>query len=489
MRLIRNIFRGTIPGFLAILVLVLSGCGIERPRVEVRHQPELELENEWSSEKAPDGEIIEDWWKSFQDENLTRLVEAALDGNWDLQAAAQRLQAAVIQAEMAASGKFPTVTGGLNANESRRNFVGMPFPGAEDRVLTNTSFNSGVSLDVSWEPDIWGKFSAQEIGARADMEAVKADVRAARLSMIGQVCKVWFSIIEARQQVELAEESLESYLDTASRLKRRYEMGIQGSLDYRLALTSVAGAEANLEQRRQAVKQLVRQLEILLGEYPDAGLNTSNRMPDLPELPGAGVPSELVSRRPDLVSLELAMLSAGAGWAEAKTALYPSFNIAGSLGTSTDNFLKIFNPDYFIWSVAGSVIQPIFNGGRLRAQVEMQDAAAAQAASSWAGAVLAAFREVETALDAEEFLAGQEKALSEATRQSAAALVLARNRYEEGLTGFVTVLESQRRSLDSESSLLAIRRQRLDNRIDLHLALGGGLESSEREALDEEVSL
>lgn len=471
-----------------ILSLVFAGCGIERPKVEVRHQPEMQVEGEWTSPSAPEGAVIEDWWSSFQDEDLTRLVEAALDKNWDLKAAAQRLQAAVIQAEMTAAGRLPTITGGLNASESRRNFVGMPFPGAEDRVIANTSFSSGVSLDVSWEPDIWGKFNAQEIGARADMEAVKADVRAARLSLIGQVCKVWFSIIEARQQMELAEASLASYRDTASRLKRRYEMGIQGSLDYRLALTSVSSAEANLEQRRQALQQLVRQLEILLGEYPDAGLETRSRMPDLPEIPGAGVPAELVSRRPDLVSLELAMLSAGAGWAEARTALYPSFNISGSLGTSTDNFLKILNPDYFIWSVAGSVIQPIFNGGRLRAQVEMQDAVAAQAASTWAGAVLAAFQEVETALDAEAFLAEQERSLSEATRQSTAALELARRQYEEGLTSFITVLESQRRSLDSESSLLAIRRQRLDNRIDLHLALGGGLRDRESEILDEESS-
>jgi len=471
-----------------IPLFLLAGCGIERPKAEIRHHPELEVEERWTSRTGTDDEILSTWWESFEDEDLSRLVSLALKKNWDLRAAADRLEAALIQARMATSGKKPVAGGGLNASESRRNFVGMPFPGAEDRVITNTSFNSGVSLDVSWEPDIWGKFSAREIGAIADMEAVKADVRAARLSLVAQVSKAWFSIIEARQQVELASRSLESYRDTAEKLRHRYEMGLQGSLDYRLALSSVSVAESNLNQRKQSLQALIRQLEILLGEYPGGEMPTRDTIPDIPGLPAVGVPSQLVSRRPDLVSLEKAMLSAGAGWAEARTALYPSFNIAGSLGTSTDNFLKILSPDYFIWSVAGSVVQPIFNGGRLRAQVELQDAISSQAASAWAGAVLRAFQEVETALDSEAFLAERELFLEEAASQSTAALNLAEKQYEEGLTAFVTVLESQRRSLESKSSLLAIRRQRLDARVDLHLALGGGLEEGDFEENDEEAA-
>jgi outer membrane protein, multidrug efflux system len=475
--------------FIMTTILVLSGCGIKRPVAEVRSQPKLDIEEKWTSGAGSEEDILSDWWDSFRDEDLSSLVSRALENNWDLKAAAQRLDAAVIQARMATTGKMPTVAAGLNSSESRRNFVGMPFPGAEDKVISNTSFNSGVSLDVSWEPDIWGKFSAQEIGAAADMEAVRADVRAARLSLVAQVSKVWFSIIEARQQLDLAERSLESYRETANKLKLRYEMGLQGSLDYRLSLSSVSGAEYSLEQRKQSLLTLTRQLEILLGEYPDGELATRDTIPGLPGLPAAGVPSQLVSRRPDLVSLEKTMLSAGAGWAEAKTALYPSFNLTGSMGTSTDNFLKILNPEYFIWSLAGSIVQPIFNGGRLRAQVDLQDALAGQAASNWASAVLKAFQEVETAMDSEVFLAEQENALAEAARQSTAALNLAQKQYEGGLTAFVTVLESQRRSLDSESSLLTIRRQKLDARVDLHLALGGGLEDREFEGKDEEAVL
>ncbi len=475
--------------FFITAIFLFSGCGIERPKVEVRHQPRLDIKEKWTAAAGSDEEILSEWWESFQDEDLSSLVGRALENNWDLKAAAQRLEAAVIQAEMTRAGKMPTVTGGLSSSESRRNFVGMPFPGAEDKVISRTSFNSGVSLDASWEPDIWGKFSAQEIGALADMEAVRADVRAARLSIIAQVSKIWFSIIEARQQADLARRTLDSYRETSNRLKLRYEKGLQDSLDYRLSLTSVSIAESGLEQRKQALYALIRQLEILLGEYPDGDITTRDSIPGLPALPAAGVPSQLVSRRPDLVSLEKTMLSAGAGWAEARSSLYPSFSIAGSMGTSTDNFLKIFNPEYFIWSLAGNIVQPIFNGGRLRAQVELQDAMASQAASNWASAVLKAFQEVETAMDSEVYLAEQEKALAEAARQSASALDLAQRKYESGLTAFVTVLESQRRSLESESNLIAIRRQRLDARVDLHLALGGGLEDRVVEKNSEEASL
>jgi len=269
-----------------IPLFLLGGCGIERPKAEIRHHPELEVEERWTSRTGTDDEILSTWWESFEDEDLSRLVSLALKKNWDLRAAADRLEAALIQARMATSGKKPVAGGGLNASESRRNFVGMPFPGAEDRVITNTSFNSGVSLDVSWEPDIWGKFSAREIGAIADMEAVKADVRAARLSLVAQVSKAWFSIIEARQQVELASRSLESYRDTAEKLHLRYEMGLQGSLDYRLALSSVSVAESNLNQRKQSLQALIRQLEIL-GEA--ANRVTPEFRDSVPEIPWSKV--------------------------------------------------------------------------------------------------------------------------------------------------------------------------------------------------------
>jgi outer membrane protein TolC len=170
------------------------------------------------------------------------------------------------------------------------------------------------------------------------------------------------------------------------------------------------------------------------------------------------------------------MWAAGARWTQARLALYPSFSISGSLGTSTGDWFQILNGNFFVWNLAGNILQPVFQGGRLRAQIRIEDARSKEAAANWASFVLQAFSEVEVALSAEKFLAEQEAELEKAAAQSTASLRLAENRYESGLEGFVTVLESQRRSLESESQLLNIRRSRLDNRVDLHLALGGGFD-------------
>jgi NodT family efflux transporter outer membrane factor (OMF) lipoprotein len=234
-----------------------------------------------------------------------------------------------------------------------------------------------------------------------------------------------------------------------------------------------------LEQRHQQLDRSTRQLEILLGDYPAGLIQSAKPLPVLPPHPPAGVPSELVSRRPDLIAAERRMLAAGARWNQSKAALYPSISLSGGIGTSTSGFHQIFNGNFFIWNLAGNILQPVFQGGRLKAQVVLRDAQSKEAAAQWASNLLLAFSEVESALAAERFLAEQQQDLETAAQQATASLNLAEDRYDSGLENFVTVLESQRRSLESESQLLNVRRQRLDIRVDLHLALGGGLEDSE----------
>jgi multidrug efflux system outer membrane protein len=323
---------------------------------------------------------------------------------------------------------------------------------------------------------VWGRISAGKAAAIADYEATKADLRAAKLSLAAQISKAWFATLEGREQAKLAGGTVSNYKNTTERVRSRYEQGLQSSLDLRLALSSLSSAEALLEQRNQQLDLGIRQLEILIGDYPAAQLEVEQELPGVPPLPPAGVPSELVSRRPDLVAAERRMWTAGARWTQARRALYPSFNLSAGIGTSTSDFLQVFNGNFFTWNLAGSVMQPLFQGGRLRAQIMLEDARSKEAAAQWASSVLQAFSEVEAALASEKYLADQEQKITNAATQASASLKLAEDRYEAGLEGFVTVLEAQRRSLDAESQLLSIRRLRLDNRIDLHLALGGGFE-------------
>lgn len=465
---------------LILLLALLSGC--KKDAVQIRHRPELPVPEHWSVSEADESDIRAEWWATFEDPRLDELVGKALEHNYDLQAAAARLTAAAMQAKIAGADLLPTVNAGWRGSGQRQNFVGLPIPGAEGRVLSRTFKSSGVSLDISWEADIWGKIRARKFAATKDFEAAASDLWAARLSLAAQTSKAWFAVLEARQQVELAEETVISYSRTAERVRGRYERGLQSSLDLRLALSSLAGAEALLQQRNEQLDRSIRQLELLLGQYPAASIQPAEELPLLPPTPPAGVPSDLVSRRPDLIAAEQRMWAAGARWSEARKSLYPSISLTGSLGTSTSSYLDVFNGNFFVWSVAGNLLQPVFNGGRLRAQIELQDANSRDVAAQWAGAVLRAFLEVESALAAEKYLAEQEVDLTDAAHQATASLTLAEDRYNMGLESFVTVLESQRRSLNAESQLLTLRRQRLDTRVDLHLALGGGLEPEGTEA-------
>jgi NodT family efflux transporter outer membrane factor (OMF) lipoprotein len=467
----------------AVLVLVLAlSFGCKKDAVQIRHQPDLPVPDQWSAADFDDSEIRAEWWTAFEDPKLDELVGKALEHNYDLQAAAARLTAAAMQARIAGADLWPSISAGWRGSGQRQNFVGLPIPGAEDKVLSRTFTSSGISLDVSWEADIWGKIRARKFAATKDFEAVAADLWGARLSLVAQTSKAWFAVLEALKQVELAQATVTSYSGTAERVRGRYQRGVQSSLDLRLALSSLAGAEALLEQRKEQMDRATRQLEILLGQYPAATIQLTRDLPSVPPTPSTGVPSELVSRRPDLISFEKRMWAAGARWSEARKSLYPSISLTGSLGNSTSGFLDVFKGNFFVWSLAGNLLQPVFQGGRLRANIELQDANSRDVAAQWAGAVLRAFLEVESALAAEKFLAEQEVDLADAARQSTASLKLAEDRYNMGLESFVTVLESQRRSLNAESQLLTVRRQRLDNRVDLHLALGGGLEPDETES-------
>jgi NodT family efflux transporter outer membrane factor (OMF) lipoprotein len=387
-----------------------------------------------------------------------------------------------MQAKIAGADSLPAINAGWSGTGQRQNFIGLPIPGAEDEVLSRTFKSSGVSLDVSWEADIWGKLSARKQAAISDYEAAEADLWAARLSLVAQTSKAWFAVLEGLQQVELAERTVASYTTTAERIRGRYTSGLQSSLDLRLALSSLDGAEALLQQRQDQLGRGIRQLELLLGQYPAAAIQPAENLPDVPPMPPAGLPSELVSRRPDVIAAEKRMWAAGARWTEARKALYPSFSISGGIGTSTSDFHQVLNGDFFVWNIAGNILQPVFQGGRLRAQIELRDAQSREAAAVWANQVLRAFSEVESALAAERFLAGQESDLASALQQSTASWELAEDRYNSGLEPFVTVLESQRRSLEAESALLNVRRERLDARVDLHLALGGSFKFSEESA-------
>lgn len=414
------------------------------------------------------------WWSRFQDPILDTLVTLALAQNHNLQAAAGRVDAAKAQAKIAGAPLYPQVNLNFNNAKRRQNFIGFPIPGqAAGSVLSTTATTHSLSTDMTWEIDLWRRLSAGKSAALADLQASQADLRGAQLSLTAQTAKAWFAAIEARRQLALALATLENFRLVNAQIQSRYEAGLRQPLDLRLSLSNVATAEAVVAQRRQGLDGAVRQMEILLGRYPDARLNIG---PDLPPMPGpvpTGLPADLIARRPDLVIAERRVAATGARVAEAKRAQYPRITLTGSTGTSSSQLTNLLDGDFFVWSLAGGLVAPLFQGGRLRAGVNLAEANHEQALASFAEQALRAYADVESALAAEAFLVERERALQNATEQSVAARDLAETRYASGLSDVITMLEAQRRASDAEGQYLSVRRQRLDARVDLYLALGG----------------
>lgn len=437
----------------------------------------IEMPAQWTA-GAETGEVQDFWWNEFGSTNLTATVEEALAANHDLKIAVARLDAAAASARIAGADLYPRADFGFDARRAQQNFVGLPIPGAEGRVLKSRSTTYGAALNLSWELDLWGRIRARKAAARADAEASENDLWGARNSLAGQTVKTWLATIEAARQLQLATATAETYRTTAEQVRERYERGIRSPLDLRLALASESSAKALAALRQSQYESAQRQLEIILGRYPAADLGQTNDLPTLSGGVPAGLPSELLGRRPDLVAAEKRFAASAARVREAKAALFPRISLTASGGRSSAELEDLLSAQFNVWSLAANLAQPLLQGGRLRAGIKLEQAFNRQALETYLSSLLEAFREVETALADERHLLRQEQELARATEQSVAALRLAEERYRSGLETFAILLESQRRALESESQWLAVRRARLDNRVDLHLALGGGFRKS-----------
>ena len=213
-----------------------------------------------------------------------------------------------------------------------------------------------------------------------------------------------------------------------------------------------------------------------MGRYASGTLSTPSTLPDTPPAIPGGLPAQLVSRRPDLVAAERRIAAARQRLNVARAELYPRLTLTAATGTATSALTDLIDGNFGIWSLLGNLLQPLFQGGRLRAGVDRADARAAEELATYANIALQAFSEVETALAAEEFLRDREGHLEISVEQSRAAERLADDRYRAGLDDYITVLNSQRLALQAEGDLIAARRQRLENRVNLYLALGGGFD-------------
>ena len=277
---------------------------------------------------------------------------------------------------------------------------------------------------------------------------------------------------------------MEAFRSSQSIVEEGFERGLNGALDVRLVRANVSSAASNRESALRSHQATVRNLEQLLGRYPANELKIATTWPEIePSIP-SGLPSELLLRRPDLLSAERQLAAAEQRKYAAKKAMLPNLSLTLNRGTSTADADDIFDFDSAkIWSRIWSVSLPIFQGGQLKANSDRASALHRQAVANYTEVALTAFREVENALSAQSSFQRDYALQKVATEESIAAEKLAWEQYESGLTDITTVLDSVRRSIAAQRSLIQVTNQRIQSRIALYLALGGGFEVDHPETL------
>jgi len=433
----------------------------------------------WQSANTTDSltEVPADWWTTFEDAELTAAVEAALMDNFDLQAAAMRVEAVSAQLRMIAGDRLPKLNAGLDLNRSRSNVIGLPFPGAPD-VLPITNSRHNLGLNLSWELDLWGRLAAQEKAAVASFEASQADWQAARLSLAGQAAKVYLQLVEAKQQLLLTRELLTLLESQRDHLRLRFQNGnsTDALLQAKAAVASAQGSVLAASQRRNALE---RQRAVLQGGYPEIrDVEELHHLPRLPQPVPSGLPATLVQRRPDLAASAAELRAARFNSEAADATLYPALSITAAGGTSSNELADLLNGDFKVWSLGASLTAPLFHGGALHAQADAAEARANASGLAFVQQVLRAFAEVEIALDSEQLL---EQRLH--LQQSEHSILgeradRATTRFEGGVGKAESVYLTRSALVQNQSNLHATQLLLLLNRIDLYLALGGGFNTA-----------
>lgn len=470
-------------GGVALIALMSASCASVNQELLDAQVPDAPAA--WTADENVGGAPTGDWVAAFNDNVLRSLISEAIAHNNELGAAAANLEQARAGARITLANQLPTI--GANFNAQRSAIVTDPTTAAQagggggaaqsSRLYIN-NFSLGGSF--SWEVDLWGRLTDETRASYKDAKAANADLAGAELSIAGRVSQAWFALIEARQQRELAERDTQARERNLRVTERRYDRGVSSSLDVRLSRSALGSSQANLALRQRLEKEASRALEVLLGRYPSAELAAVESLPDLPPLEGAGAPSEILTRRPDLIAAEARMEGAGLRARAARKQLLPQFTLSSRAGTSGPDLADLLDPKRLAGNIASGIFQPLFQGGRLIANSKRARAAAEASLYNYAQTVLTAYQEAENAIAAETLLEAREDALRLAYEEAAAAEELTERRYNSGAATIFNLLDAQTRRISAESQYIQAQQQRVSNRVQLYLAIGGDFLTQEK---------
>jgi len=465
--------------FFASTFLFYGGCLRLGPDYK---EPPLDFEIPPSFQHAPKGQFSGEfegkWWLVFNDHGLNEVVDDVLKNNFDIKKAIARVLEVRAQFKRSRADRFPDLSV-QGSGERRKISVESQniaqFGGFVDIGRMYNSFD--LAFPVSYELDLWGRLSRAEEAAREELIAAKENYLTITQSLIAEAINLYFLIDSLDRRIQITEKSIVKYKESLSIVESRYERGLTSILDLHQARKALAQAEANLPPLRQELGNAQQSLAVLRGRFPETHAprkHLEDYFKRLEPVP-AGLPSELLRRRPDIKAAEANLKALNAMVGVAKASRFPSISLTGMFGYSSAELDQLFTPESELWSLACGLVQPIFNAGRLKAGQRAAEARYRQGVAEYAKTVLRAFAEVESALlTRKEQLNRREKVLAflEEARKTEQ---LAESRYEKGLVDYLNVLEARIARYGAEESLIMVDYAILSNRVNLHRALGSGL--------------
>jgi multidrug efflux system outer membrane protein len=460
---------------LALLLLVAAACAsVPSVGPNYKRPTVVTPESYRGASEATAGASLgdEDWEGVFPDPTLAALLREGVDRNQDVLIAAARIEQAGAQLGIARADQLPSVSAGIGGGRER-----LPASGPLPPITTNVLQGSAT---LSWELDFWGKFRRASEAARADLLAAEWNRRAVITSLVAAVASGYYQLRELDLEHEIAERTLASRRESLELTKLQESHGAVSVLDVRQAEQLVYNAAQTIIDVERRREQQENALSTLLGRNPGP-IPRGQKLTEQPHDPAvpAGMPSELLARRPDVQVQEANLMAANARIGVARAAFFPSITLTASGGTKSAALSDLFKGPSGAWSFIGTLTQPIFQGGRLRSNLRLSEAQQKEQLITYQQTIQRAFREVSDALVAyqkDQAFREQQSLLAESTRD---ALALSEQRYRGGAASYLEVLDASTRTFAAELGVAQAQLNELLALVQLYAALGGGWQAAQ----------
>ncbi|WBE24819.1 efflux transporter outer membrane subunit [Denitrificimonas caeni] len=461
----------------AALLAALSGCSL----IPNYQQPASPVAAQWDTvDTQHSAVVLPDWREFFQDQQLQSLIETALHNNRDMRIAALNVDAFRAQYRIQRSARFPSVDAGGGANRQR-------IPGNMNPAGNDSTINSQYSADLgitAWELDLFGRLGSLRDQALETYFASEQAQRSTQLSLIASVATAWLSLQADQEALQLVRDTLATYEDSLRLVERSYDAGVASLLEVQQARTSTSSARVSLAQFERQSAQSRNALNLLLGGEPDIDISTPVPLKHFKfaKLP-VGLPADLLQRRPDILQAEYELKAANANIGAARAAFFPSISLTATAGSLSPDLSGLFDSGSGSWLFKPSINLPIFNAGRLRANLDYSEIQKDIRVASYEKAIQTAFQEVADGLSNRMTYKQQLIAHDELVQSGEEYYTLADRRFIEGIDNQLTRLDAQRLLFDAQQQRISTHFAQLASEINLYKALGGGYTEEHAESL------